>query len=112
MSPEEVPLEKEIATHSSILAWKTPWTEDPSGLYIVHKVAVRHKRGTEHVHMCTRAHTHTHVHACMCTRDSAKTGTPERRPRQTTITAGDGTLIFRMDGAGRQNINEETIPTP
>ena len=24
-------LEKEMATHSSILAWKTPWTEEPSG---------------------------------------------------------------------------------
>ena len=27
------PLEKEMATHSSILAWKTPWTEEPDGLY-------------------------------------------------------------------------------
>ena len=26
------PLEKEKATHSSILAWKTPWTEEPNGL--------------------------------------------------------------------------------
>ena len=25
----EEPLEKEMATHSSILAWKIPWTEDP-----------------------------------------------------------------------------------
>ena len=25
-------LEKEMATHSSILAWKTPWTEEPGGL--------------------------------------------------------------------------------
>ena len=25
-------LEKEIATHSSILAWRTPWTEEPGGL--------------------------------------------------------------------------------
>ena len=29
----EDPLEKEMATHSSILAWKIPWTEDPGGLY-------------------------------------------------------------------------------
>ena len=28
----EDPLEKEMATHSRILAWKTPWTEDPGGL--------------------------------------------------------------------------------
>ena len=26
------PLEKEMATHCSILAWKIPWTEDPGGL--------------------------------------------------------------------------------
>ena len=26
------PLEKEMATHSSILAWKIPWTEDPGRL--------------------------------------------------------------------------------
>ena len=25
------PLEKEIATHSSILAWRIPWTEEPGG---------------------------------------------------------------------------------
>ena len=26
---QEDPLEKEIATHSSILAWRIPWTEEP-----------------------------------------------------------------------------------
>ena len=28
----EDPLEKETVTHSSILAWKTPWKEEPGGL--------------------------------------------------------------------------------
>ena len=28
----EDPLEKEMATHSSILAWRTPWTKEPGGL--------------------------------------------------------------------------------
>ena len=28
----EDPLEKEMATHSSILAWKIPWTAEPGGL--------------------------------------------------------------------------------
>ena len=28
----EDPLEKGMATHSSILAWRIPWTEDPGGL--------------------------------------------------------------------------------
>ena len=34
----EDPPEKEMATHSSILAWKISWTEEPGGLYIVHGV--------------------------------------------------------------------------
>ena len=29
---QEDPLEEEMATHSSILAWKIPWTEEPVGL--------------------------------------------------------------------------------
>ena len=29
---QEDPLEKEMATHSSILAWRIPWTEEPSEL--------------------------------------------------------------------------------
>ena len=29
---QEDPLEKGIATHSSILAWRIPWTEEPGGL--------------------------------------------------------------------------------
>ena len=29
---QEEPLEKETATHSSILAWRIPWTEEPGGL--------------------------------------------------------------------------------
>ena len=34
----EDPLEKEMATHSSILAWKIPWTEKPGRLQSVHAV--------------------------------------------------------------------------
>ena len=30
--PWEDPLEKEMATHSRILAWEMPWTEEPGGL--------------------------------------------------------------------------------
>ena len=31
LGPED-PLEEEMATHSSILAWRIPWTEEPGGL--------------------------------------------------------------------------------
>ena len=35
----EDPLEKGMATHFSILAWKIPWLEEPGGLQPVHVVA-------------------------------------------------------------------------
>ena len=50
----EDPLEKKMATHSSILAWEIPWTEEPGGLQ-----STGHKESdtTE-----TETHTHTHTH--------------------------------------------------
>ena len=38
----EDPLEKEMATHSSILAWKIPWTEEPGRLQSMGLQRVRH----------------------------------------------------------------------
>ena len=38
----EGPLEKEMATPSSILAWRTPWTEEPGGLQSIGPHRVRH----------------------------------------------------------------------
>ena len=35
-------LEKEMATHSSILAWKIPWTEEPGRLQFMGSQRVRH----------------------------------------------------------------------
>ena len=40
---QEVPLEKGMATHFSILAWRIPWTEEPGRLHTVPGVA---KSGT------------------------------------------------------------------
>ena len=39
---QEDPLEKGMATHSSILAWRIPWTEEPGGLYSPWGHRVRH----------------------------------------------------------------------
>ena len=36
------PLEEEMATHSSILAWKIPWTEESGGLQFLGSQTVRH----------------------------------------------------------------------
>ena len=49
--------EKEIATHSSILAWRIPWTKEPGGLQFMGPQRVRHNWVTK-----THTHTHTHTH--------------------------------------------------
>ena len=38
----EDPLEEEMATHSNILAWKIPWTEEPDGLQSIGSQRGRH----------------------------------------------------------------------
>ena len=38
----ETPLERCIATHSSILAWRIPWTEEPGGLQFMGSQRGRH----------------------------------------------------------------------
>ena len=40
-------LEKEMATHSSILVWEIPWTEEPDGLQSMESQRGRHKFATE-----------------------------------------------------------------
>ena len=47
---QEDPLEEEIATHSSTLAWRIAWIEEPGGLHPWGRTCVR-----------ARAHTHTHT---------------------------------------------------
>ena len=38
----EDPLEEDMATHSSILAWRIPWIEEPGGLQFMGSQRVRH----------------------------------------------------------------------
>ena len=47
-----------MAMHSSILAWKIAWTEEPGGLHFMAKELGM----TEPVCMHTHTHTHTHTH--------------------------------------------------
>ena len=49
------PLEKEMATHSSTIGWKIPWTEEPGGLYSPWGPRAGHDQ-------VTHTHTHTHTH--------------------------------------------------
>ena len=50
-------LEKEMATHSSILTWEIPWTEEPGGLY---SMGLQELDMTKWWSVRARAHTHTH----------------------------------------------------
>ena len=50
----EDPLEKEMATHSSILAWKISWTEEPGGLQSMGSQRIRHDSVTNtYLHLLT-----------------------------------------------------------
>jgi len=51
----EDPLEKGMAPHCSILAWRIPWTEELGGLQFTGSQRVRHDWTTKHTH----THTHT-----------------------------------------------------
>ena len=56
----EDPLEKEMVTHSSILAWTIPWTEEPGGLQSLGSQRVRHNWATkqqQHSHSGQRGNT-------------------------------------------------------
>ena len=45
---QEDPLEEEMSIHSSILAWKMPWTEEPGGLQSMGLQRDGHDLATEH----------------------------------------------------------------
>ena len=47
----EHPLEKEMATHSSTLAWKIPWTEEPDGLQSMGSQRVGHRDAEMNRHL-------------------------------------------------------------
>ena len=55
---QENPLEKQMASHSSILAWRIPWTEEPVRLQSLGLQRVGHNWATN---TCTSARAHTHT---------------------------------------------------
>ena len=59
---QEDPLEEGMATHSSILAWRISWMEDPGGLQSIGLKSSDTTEVTQHVRVCTNTHTHTHTH--------------------------------------------------
>ena len=59
------PLEKEMAAHSRILAWRIPWIEEPGGLspWVLKEFDTAE---------CTHVYTHTHTQLC-CTAETTTT---------------------------------------
>ena len=56
----EDPMEKEMVTHTSILAWEILWTEEPGGLQSMRFQRVSHSLATKQPH--THALSHTHIY--------------------------------------------------
>ena len=69
---QENPLEKEMgmATHSSILAWRIPWTEEPGGLQSVGSQRVRYDLATKQQQLLKRLFTQDSINrfTCLCNR--------------------------------------------
>ena len=56
----EDPVEKEMATRSSILAWKIPWTEEPGGLQAIGSHGVGHDQAWTHAYTYTYIYTYVY----------------------------------------------------
>ena len=62
---QEDPVEKEMATCSTILAWRIPWTVEPGGLQSMGSQRVECDWATNHTHTHTHTHAHTRLTLCL-----------------------------------------------
>ena len=74
---QEDPLEEEMATHSSILAWRIPWTQEPSGLQSMGLQRVRYDLATKHAYMIDFSSVAMKVLDCIFFQDKAVSPTLE-----------------------------------
>ena len=73
----EDPLEEGMGTHSSILVWRIPWTEEPGRLQSMELQRVRRDWATKYTHTYIHTHTHTHTHTHIHTHTHTHTHTRE-----------------------------------
>ena len=104
---QEDSLEEEMATHSSILAWRIPWTEEPGGLQSMGLQSVRHD---------WVIYTHTHfilwLHWALVVMCSLSTFGPRvqlPQGRWEPITSSSNRDWICIPGIGRQTVNHWTI---
>ena len=82
---QEDPLEEGMATHSSILAWKTSWTEEPDGLQSMRFHRVWHNWATD-----THTHTHHFSHQISLTAGKKKKKNPHIFLKETPLNSSKG----------------------
>ena len=98
---QEDPLEEEMATHSSILAWRIPWTEEPGRLQSVGSQTVDHDTASENTHiglkMGTGVRRNSHVGSpCACCLEYALPINEEIQPNKIDcrIVGGSG-IVYK-----------------
>ena len=93
---QEDPQEEEMPIHSSMLAWKIPWTEEPGGLQSTGPQRVRHYRAHTRTH--TYMHAHTHPHTLSHTHTDTHTHTHTHTPLHTHTHTPTHTHTYPDDG--------------
>ena len=68
---QENPLEKGLGTHSSILAWRIPWTEEPGNLQSIGSQSQTEMTWHPHIvkHPIKHTHTYIYTHTLMSTEE-------------------------------------------
>ena len=102
----EDPLEKEMATHSSILAWEIPWTEEPGGLQSV-GLQNRHDWATKEHQRLISCYLKKKNHTCSLSRKA-----PVKKPNSVALcydkeTSGPGSCLNK--GAVRRPLMEREV---
>ena len=96
----EDPLEEDMATHSSILAWRIPWTEEPGGLQSIGSWRVEHDwNDLVHTHLKLCDQTSTFVGSCRKQRSFRKTSGLLTMPKPLTVwtTKNSGKFVKRWE---------------
>ena len=108
----EDPLDKEMATHSSILTWRIPWTQEPGELQSMRSQRVGHDWGTNPSLPYTRARAHTHTHTQTITIAGGKGETKDHMIRFSDTEHKDtekieNDFIFLLDPSFSHQISRE-----
>ena len=91
----EDPLEKAMATHSSVLAWRIPWTKEPAGLQSMEWQRVGHELSDET--------TTTTATGCFMSRATGEASLMAQMVKNSPAKTGDGRDIGSIPGSGRSS---------